>query len=260
MPPITRSKNRGQVARGLPSAPHAKPQTPISRSTRKRKKTQNAPQGPSKKPRSQKKPAAESAPLPQATPSTSPPRTITINRAPVLTLWAAIVAERQGYSFEEGLTIGRWVSGVLAQSKGRALGIYEAKERSEAEKEARRRRDEALGVQRIDVFGMHVPTISQPQGGIAAVSEGKPIDPGATRSYLEKAFGHENLTATMRSMRRLASCIPSQEIGKVAYSLYERLRPAWKGWGQPAKLDLNVVESLAESWRHEGGSVSAHAT
>ena len=43
-----------------------------------------------------------------------PPSTdsIVINRAPVLTLWAAVVAEREegGHTFEEGLTFGRWVS------------------------------------------------------------------------------------------------------------------------------------------------------
>ncbi len=31
-----------------------------------------------------------------------------INRAPVLTLWVAVVAERQGYSWEEALTFGRY--------------------------------------------------------------------------------------------------------------------------------------------------------
>ena len=42
-----------------------------------------------------------------------------INRAPVLTLWVAVVAERQGFSKEAGLTFGKAISGMLAQSKGR---------------------------------------------------------------------------------------------------------------------------------------------
>ena len=50
---------------------------------------------------------------------------IAINRAPVLTLWVAVVAQRQGFSFDEGLTFGKTVSGWLAQSKGRKLGIFE---------------------------------------------------------------------------------------------------------------------------------------
>lgn len=44
---------------------------------------------------------------------------IKINRAPVLTLWVAVVAERQGFSKEAGLTFGKAISGMLAQSKGR---------------------------------------------------------------------------------------------------------------------------------------------
>ena len=34
-------------------------------------------------------------------------RAISINRAPVLTLWAAVVAERLGFEWEEALTLGR---------------------------------------------------------------------------------------------------------------------------------------------------------
>ena len=44
---------------------------------------------------------------------------VKINRAPVLTLWVAVVAERQGFSREAGLSFGKAISGMLAQSKGR---------------------------------------------------------------------------------------------------------------------------------------------
>ena len=37
-------------------------------------------------------------------------RTIYINRAPVLTLWAAVVAERLGFRRDEALTLGRAVA------------------------------------------------------------------------------------------------------------------------------------------------------
>src|SRR5271157_1263915 len=32
---------------------------------------------------------------------------VTVNRAPVLTLWAAVVAERLGFTWDEALTLGR---------------------------------------------------------------------------------------------------------------------------------------------------------
>ena len=48
---------------------------------------------------------------------------ILINRAPVLTLWAAVVAERLGFDRKEALSLGKAVAGLTAQSKGRRLGI-----------------------------------------------------------------------------------------------------------------------------------------
>jgi hypothetical protein len=51
-------------------------------------------------------------------------KTISINRAPVLTLWAA--AQRLG--FNEDVTLGKAVAGLSAQAKGRRLGIFEPHE------------------------------------------------------------------------------------------------------------------------------------
>jgi hypothetical protein len=51
-------------------------------------------------------------------------RTIHINRAPVLTLWAAVVAERLGFRRDEALTLGRAVAGLNAYSKGVSLGLF----------------------------------------------------------------------------------------------------------------------------------------
>jgi hypothetical protein len=50
---------------------------------------------------------------------------IEINRAPVLTLWAAVVAMRLGFDWGEALTAGRAVAGLNAYSKGKALGLFE---------------------------------------------------------------------------------------------------------------------------------------
>ena len=43
-------------------------------------------------------------------PARSDHLTIEINRAPVLTLWATVVAERLGFNHEEALTLGKAVS------------------------------------------------------------------------------------------------------------------------------------------------------
>ena len=46
---------------------------------------------------------------------------IEINRAPVLTLWGVVVAQRMGYDREAALTLGRRLAGLNAQAKGRRL-------------------------------------------------------------------------------------------------------------------------------------------
>jgi len=43
------------------------------------------------------------------------------NRGPVLTLWAAVVAEVLGFDHDEALTLGPAVAGLNAYSKGISL-------------------------------------------------------------------------------------------------------------------------------------------
>jgi hypothetical protein len=62
---------------------------------------------------------------------------VSINRAPVLTLWAAIVAQRLGFNKKEALTLGKAVAGLNAQAKGRRLGIFKPQEQKA--KEARQK-------------------------------------------------------------------------------------------------------------------------
>src|SRR3954464_2611380 len=92
-------------------------------------------------------------------------RMIRVNRAPVLTLWATVVAERLGFDRDAALTLGRTVAGSSAQMKGRALGIYEPSDEP-ASKVAEERRehlkpDETFGVR---LLGRKVPAIRTPEG------------------------------------------------------------------------------------------------
>src|SRR5215472_4211166 len=64
-------------------------------------------------------------------------KTLTINRAPVLTLWACVVAERLGFDEDEALSLAKAVAGLNAQAKGRRLGIFKPDE--EKAKKARER-------------------------------------------------------------------------------------------------------------------------
>ena len=52
---------------------------------------------------------------------------VIVNRAPVLTLWAAVVAERLGHPADTALTLGRAVAGSAARVKARNIGREERK-------------------------------------------------------------------------------------------------------------------------------------
>ncbi len=51
--------------------------------------------------------------------------TIRINRAPEVTLWAAVVAERRGSDRDTALTLGQAIAGLSVYAKGVSLGIIE---------------------------------------------------------------------------------------------------------------------------------------
>jgi hypothetical protein len=50
---------------------------------------------------------------------------VMVNRAPVLTLWAAVVAEVLGFEHDEALTLGRAVAGLNASSRAVSLGLFQ---------------------------------------------------------------------------------------------------------------------------------------
>ena len=52
-------------------------------------------------------------------PTDAPPPPVLVNRAPVLTLWAAVVAERLGHPADTALTLGATVAGTAAHAKAR---------------------------------------------------------------------------------------------------------------------------------------------
>ena len=176
-------------------------------------------------------------------------QTITINRAPVLTLWAAVVAERLGYDHDAALTLGKALAGLNAQSKGRRLGIYEPgeeKPRDKAEKRPARQRGEEL---RVEVCGRPVPARKTSEG-VRAVVGTSVIKPKAVESYLRRSFG-EGLPIAREAMERLAQSFQPEALEREAYGLYEQFRPqvpaGKRGWGAQGELDLNRVRSLAAS-------------
>ncbi|GAB4821121.1 hypothetical protein N2152v2_008167 [Parachlorella kessleri] len=256
--PTKRGKRSKTDPEAEPSLEEHAPTTPPSRRAQKSKGQQALPKQPAKGSGAQRphgegkgkqaqrkqQPAKESSKEGKTVGSQQ--GSVKINRAPVLTLWVAVVAQKQGYSWEEALTFGRYVSGLLAHSKGKSLGMYEDHEKTEEEKEARRQHDEEMGVEKVEVFGMKVAAVEE-GGERRAVSGGKPIQPGSIQGYLQHSFG-DALQPAQEAMEALAAAIPAGQLGKVCYKLYEHFRPAWKGWGQKGELSLTGIRGLADSW------------
>lgn len=175
----------------------------------------------------------------------APERTISINRAPVLTLWAAIVAERLGFDRNTALTLGRAVAGLNAYAKGVSLGLFEPSSKAVDDHLKKAKRGATL---KVDLLHRAVPVARTPDG-LRALSKDRPISPASVERYLEGKFG-DGLGPAQRAMGKLARSLPRREITTRAYRLYEQFRPeipaGVKGWGAVGKLDLDRIEALAD--------------
>jgi hypothetical protein len=172
--------------------------------------------------------------------------TITINRAPVLTLWAAIVAERLGFTHDEALTLGRAVAGLNAYSKGRALGIFKPTPKDVQAKRAAKA--EATQVLQVELLHRAVPVVQTPEG-LRALSKEKPVAPASVEKYLSSKF-KDALSPVSAAMTELADSRGPEELASVAYGLYEQFRPAIpageEGWGAAGTLSLAKIRGLAK--------------
>src|SRR5262249_41243158 len=169
-------------------------------------------------------------------------KSISINRAPVLTLWAAVVAQRLDFQEDEALTLGKAVAGLNAYSKGRRLGLFKPHE--EKPKEAREKEPGERVL--IEILGRPLPATITDEG-IRAVQKDKPINPESVRRYLESKFG-DQLKTVRSAMQNLAKAYQPKELAERGFRLYERFRPeipeGVKGWGAKGELDLGVLEGL----------------
>jgi hypothetical protein len=147
----------------------------------------------------------------------SEPKVI-VNRAPVLTLWASVVAERSGYRREETLSLGKAVAGLYAQLKGRHLGLLQAHAKP-SEPSA----PTASEPPTITLLSRPLPSTRTRQG-VRAVSKGEPIDSGSGERYVKRAFG-DRLPNVRQAMEDLAAAYAPDELAQVAYDLYEQFRP-----------------------------------
>ncbi|MDO9712419.1 hypothetical protein [Paracraurococcus lichenis] len=172
--------------------------------------------------------------------STAP---IRVNRAPVLTLWAAVVAERLGHAPDTALSLASAVAGTAARAKARRLGLAEEHEAA-APKEGR-----PAPRRTVRLLGREIPLAEGPEGPLAAEPDGRPAKPGAVRAYVARAFG-ERLPEVRAAMEDLAARFEPEELNRIGFRLYEAFRPEVppdvSGWGARAALHLERIRAAAD--------------
>ncbi len=148
----------------------------------------------------------------------------------MLTLWAAVVAERLGLDCDEALTMGKALSGLTAHAKGVRLGIYEPTLETVSDKRKALQHGEEI---QIDLMGLSIPTIHI-KDGLRAVRQGKPITPVSVERNLASKFG-DDLDDVRQAMVVLAHSMPPAELAGQAFRMNEGFRPDVKagtaGWG-----------------------------
>lgn len=169
---------------------------------------------------------------------------VTINRAPALTLWAAVVAQRLGFKWDEALTLGRAVAGLNAYSKGVSIGVFKPTPKEVRERRRKLRPKETI---KVDLLHRAVPALHT-KDGLRALSKGHPIEPATVERYLQTKFG-DALKDTKEALVQLAKSVPPSQLDRDAYKMYGRFRPkippGKKGWGAAGTLSLDTIRSLA---------------
>ena len=103
-----------------------------------------------------------------------------INRAPVLTLWAAVVAERLGHPADTALTLGRAVAGSAARVKARNIGREERKADRDAEGSGLR--PDHVTAPAV-LLGKTIRLLPTTDGELRAADGEQPADPAAVQRY-----------------------------------------------------------------------------
>jgi hypothetical protein len=170
---------------------------------------------------------------------------IRINRAPVLTLWAAVVAEELGYPRSTALTLGKAIAGKGAVNKAKAIGLM--KEQDEEDREERARARDAASDGAVFFMGKSVRVIKT-KDGLAAEENGRPTSHETVEKYLTKKFG-ENLAPLRAAMVKLARSRKKKALAREAFRLYETFRPeipkGAQGWGKAGVLDTEAIKKLS---------------
>ncbi|GAA5850904.1 hypothetical protein JCM8547_009127 [Rhodosporidiobolus lusitaniae] len=156
------------------------------------------------------------------------------NRAPVMTAWSFIVAERLGFRRQEALSIAHVLTDMNATSKGVSLGILP---------DGRHLTEVGSSQPFVEILGRKVPVLSTQNGEWRAISKGVVADPGKAFAYVKGAF-RQQMGAVVGAMRLLAESFTPADLNKKGYGLYLSFRPEVEGWGKKGELRMSTILDL----------------
>ncbi|OCH94137.1 hypothetical protein OBBRIDRAFT_198789 [Obba rivulosa] len=160
-----------------------------------------------------------------------------VNRAPIMTAWAFIVAERLGFQREEALSIASVYTEMNAITKGISLGKYE--ENRGKGMEASKGGSQPY----VDLMGRRIPLYQTASSQWRALSKGAPVAPSEAFSYITRAL-RQTAPHILGALRLLAASYPPGELDKAGYSLYADFRPNAEGWGQRSEVRCATILDL----------------
>ncbi|KAJ8587433.1 hypothetical protein M405DRAFT_310780 [Rhizopogon salebrosus TDB-379] len=167
-----------------------------------------------------------------------------VNRAPLMTAWATIVAERLGFEREEALSIASVYTEMNAISKGVALGLFD---------ETRKREIEPIkdGTQPyVDLMGRRIPLYQTQTETWRALTNASPALPSTAYSYISRAF-RQTTPHVIGALRLLAKTFPPPELNKKGFALYAEFRPDVDGWGKRGEVRCERILSLRKKDRND---------
>ena len=182
---------------------------------------------------------------------------VMINRAPVLTLWAAVLAHLGPAKLPwlSALTVGKAIAAMIAQTRGRALGVLEPSQQGhKRQKTEQEKEHEADDVQ---VLGIKVH-MADVDGHTYATISNKPVSASQCDRYIHQHFG-ANRPRVIAAMKYLTHCLlakgadgEADVMGRYSFTLYEQFRPnvadgQAPGWGQKGELDLKKIVEIGKN-------------
>ncbi|KAJ7228585.1 hypothetical protein GGX14DRAFT_547571 [Mycena pura] len=159
-----------------------------------------------------------------------------VNRAPLLTAWATLVAERLGFQREEALSIASVYTEMNAISKGVSMGVY--KQGSEIGMEASPGGSQPY----VDLMGRR-PLFRTQSSQWRALSGGVAVQPSTAFSYISRAL-RQTTPHVIGAMRLLVTSYSPEEINTKAWGLYAEFRPEVNGWGARAEVKCEMILGL----------------